>query len=78
MSEDRSTIVRQATYNRMPGHVTQIDWTVRVFRHSPELVQIQVRNPKHYMTASLTSTEAREIANLLLAAADDADKKFVA
>jgi hypothetical protein len=67
-----SVVVRAAVYNRMPPYVTQTDETVRVFRNAPDRVKLQIRNPKHYMTASLTSDEAAAIANMLLAAAAEA------
>jgi hypothetical protein len=71
MSQDRSMPVPHAAYNRMPAEVCQLHMTVRVFRHTPGRVQMQIRNPKHYMTASLTGAQARELADWLVAAADE-------
>lgn len=65
--------VRRTEYRRMPAAVCQHNQTVRVFRHTPDRVELQIRHPKHYMHATLTSEEARSIAAALLDAAVSAD-----
>lgn len=47
--------------NRIPGYVTQSKDTVRVFRYQPERVELQLRNPRWYSTASLTEDQVRQI-----------------
>jgi hypothetical protein len=72
--EGKVTVVRHTRYNRMPPSICQIDGTVRVFRHTPDRVEVQIRNPKHYMHASMTPMEARSIAAALIDFAVEAEK----
>lgn len=59
--EDRSNMVRMVDTRRIPGHVHQYDNTVRVFRNMRDRVQLQLRSPKWYSTASLTADETRAV-----------------
>ena len=63
---DTSTPARQVTYNRFrPDSNAPRDEVVRVFRTSPERVQIQLRNEKHYMSASLDAVQVRAVVDAL-------------
>lgn len=62
---DHSRTVEHVEVKRIPSYVTQVDQTVRVFRISPERIQLQLRCPKGYATATLTAADARVLTAFL-------------
>lgn len=67
MSIDTSIKSRESKYNRLRSGFQQKNETVRVFRTMPERVALQIRNPKHYMTASLDAEQTKALIEALQA-----------
>ncbi len=68
---DTSINARLVEIKRVPGYVTQSKDTVRVYRNQPGRLQLQLRNPRWYSTATLTVDEARQVVDALQNGIDD-------
>jgi hypothetical protein len=53
--------VQFVNVKRIPNYVMQLETTVRVYRCQPERVELQLRNPAWYATATLTKEQTQEI-----------------
>lgn len=57
-----TSIKTYTDYSRLsPDSNANRDRAIRVFRIQPERIQVQVRNERHYMTATLTAMDVERL-----------------